>query len=155
VVYVMITTSAAAPSPMEFILVAYDPLDTVRLGLTALPNAAAEAAGGLYTRGTGAGQINQAANGQADSRVLASGTDAITRAALAADTGLKNIRANTAQAGAATTITLDASASATDDFYNNDLIYLTGGTGAGQARFISDYVGATKVATVPTWVTNP
>lgn len=37
--------------------------DIVRLGLTALPNAAAEAAGGLYTRGTGAGQINQEANG--------------------------------------------------------------------------------------------
>jgi hypothetical protein len=65
------------------------------------------------------------------------------------------IRANTAQAGAATTITLDASASATDDFYNNDLLFITGGTGAGQARFISDYVGSTKVATVSTWVTNP
>jgi hypothetical protein len=47
VVYVMITTSAAAASPMEFELVAFDPLDTVRLGLTALPNAAADAAGGL------------------------------------------------------------------------------------------------------------
>lgn len=47
-------------------LVAYDPADTVRLGLTALPNAAAEAAGGLFTRGTGAGQINQAANGMID-----------------------------------------------------------------------------------------
>lgn len=47
VVYVMVTTSAAAASPIEFQLVAYDPLDTVRLGLTALPNAAADAAGGL------------------------------------------------------------------------------------------------------------
>lgn len=36
---------------------------------TALPNAAAEAAGGLYTRGTGAGQINQQANGQIDSNL--------------------------------------------------------------------------------------
>lgn len=41
--------------------------DLVRLGLTALPNAAAEAAGGLYTRGSGAGQINQPANGSIDS----------------------------------------------------------------------------------------
>lgn len=47
-------------------VVAYDPVDTVRLGLTALPNAAAEAAGGLYTRGSGAGQINQPANGMVD-----------------------------------------------------------------------------------------
>lgn len=40
--------------------------DIVRLGLTALPNAAAEAAGGLYTRGSGAGQITQDANGRID-----------------------------------------------------------------------------------------
>ena len=46
-----------------------DPYDSVRAGLTALPNAAAEAAGGLYTRGTGAGQINQDANGRVDANV--------------------------------------------------------------------------------------
>lgn len=40
--------------------------DVVRAGLTALPSAAAEAAGGLYTRGSGAGQINQPANGMVD-----------------------------------------------------------------------------------------
>lgn len=45
--------------------------DSVRAGLTALPNAAAEAAGGLYTRGAGAGQINQNANGQVDTRWVA------------------------------------------------------------------------------------
>ncbi len=43
-----------------------DSYDAVRMGLTALPNANAEAAGGLYTRGTGAGQINQQTNGQVD-----------------------------------------------------------------------------------------
>ena len=32
---------------------------------------------------------------------------------------------------------------------------LTGGTGVGQARFITDYVGSTRVCTVDTWVTNP
>lgn len=41
-----------------------DPYDSVRAGLTALPNANAEAAGGLYTRGTGAGQLSQTANGE-------------------------------------------------------------------------------------------
>ena len=81
---------------------------------------------------------------------------AIDRAALAVDTGLQTVRSNTAQAGAAGNITLDASASAVDDFYNDHIIYLTGGTGVGQARLISDYVGATKVATtVPNWITNP
>jgi hypothetical protein len=65
-------------------------------------------------------------------------------------------RANTAAAGGATTITLDGSASATDDFYNGHMIVLTGGTGLSQARFITDYVGATKVATVgEAWLTNP
>ena len=47
--------------------------DTVRAGLTALPNAAAEAAGGLYTRGTGAGQINQDANGRIDANEVTVG----------------------------------------------------------------------------------
>lgn len=47
-------------------LVDFDPQDATRLGLTALPNAAAEAAGGLFTRGTGAGQIAQDANGRID-----------------------------------------------------------------------------------------
>lgn len=46
-----------------------DPYDAVRAGLTALPNAAAEASGGLYTRGTGLGQINQDANGRTDVNV--------------------------------------------------------------------------------------
>lgn len=80
----------------------------------------------------------------------------INRAAFAADTGLQTIRSATAQAGAVGTITLDASASAVDDFYIDCLIYITGGTGAGQSRYITDYVGATKVASVrPNWATAP
>ena len=39
-------------------------------GFDALPAAAAEAAGGLYTRGTGAGQINQPSNGEIDVAVV-------------------------------------------------------------------------------------
>lgn len=50
---------------------AVDLNDSVRAGLTALPNAAAEAAGGLYTRGVGAGQVNQDANGRVDTRWVA------------------------------------------------------------------------------------
>lgn len=55
-----------APVLLEIQLTSYNPNDAVRLGLTALPNANAEAAGGLFTRGSGAGQINQQANGQID-----------------------------------------------------------------------------------------
>jgi hypothetical protein len=61
-------------------LVDVDFEDTVRGGMTALPNAAAEAAGGLYTRGTGAGQINQSANGRTDANAISmSGTTLTAR----------------------------------------------------------------------------
>lgn len=66
------------------------------------------------------------------------------------------IRSGTAQAGAATTITLDAGASATNNLYQNETIFIRSGTGAGQSNIIASYVGATKVATVAaTWATNP
>jgi len=65
-------------------------------------------------------------------------------------------RTGTAQAGGATTITLDAGANASDDFYVNWYVRTTGGTGAGQTKKIVDYVGATKVATVESaWSVNP
>ena len=54
--------------------------DLVRLGLTALPNAAAEAAGGLYTRGTGTGQIAQDANGNVRVNVDTIKTNAVVNA---------------------------------------------------------------------------
>lgn len=60
-----------------------NPYDAVRGGMTALPNAAAEAAGGLFTRGSGAGQINQPANGRIDTNVVAMATDTVSAAALA------------------------------------------------------------------------
>jgi parallel beta-helix repeat protein len=62
----------------------------------------------------------------------------------------------TAQAGAASTITLASDASALDDEYNSLAIEITAGTGAGQIKTISDYVGSTKVATVSAaWDTQP
>ena len=66
------------------------------------------------------------------------------------------IRTSTAQAGAAGSVTLDASASAVDSFYNRTLVSIVGGTGVGQARFVTGYTGATKVAAIsPNWATNP
>jgi hypothetical protein len=63
--------SGMAMLPLEVELTATNNQDAVRMGLTALPNAAAEAAGGLFTRGTGAGQINQDANGRINVNLLA------------------------------------------------------------------------------------
>lgn len=63
------------------------------------------------------------------------------------------VRSGTAQGGGATSITLDAGASAVDDDYKNLVVKLTGGTGAGQMRRIPAYAGSTKVATVVSpWV---
>lgn len=63
----------------------------------------------------------------------------------------------TAQAGAASTITLAAGASAIDSTYNGQVVALTGGTGVGQAARVLSYVGATRVAalTAPWPATTP
>jgi hypothetical protein len=56
----------------------------------------------------------------------------------------------TAQGGTASTITLATSASSVHGAYNGMWIEITGGTGSGQVRKITDYNGDTKVATVDT-----
>lgn len=108
---------------------------------------------GTITTATNVTTVNGLAANVITAASIADG--AIDRATFAADTGLQSIRSNTAQAGAGTSITLDASASATTDFYKNALIVLTGGTGVGQGRYCTAYNGTTKVATVSAWATNP
>lgn len=64
-------------------------------------------------------------------------------------------RRNTATAGTAGSITLDAGAPITVDLFKGQLIFLDSGTGVGQVRLITAY-SAVRVATVtPNWVTNP
>ena len=46
------------------------------------------------------------------------------------------------------TFTLQATASAVDDFYNNGTIYIQSGKGAGQLREITDYTGSTRTPTI-------
>jgi hypothetical protein len=74
----LFTATGAIPVSITIVTTAADPTDSVRFGLTALPNAAAEAAGGLYTRGAGAGQIAQQANGQVDVNLSTIKTQAVT-----------------------------------------------------------------------------
>lgn len=53
-------------------------------------------------------------------------------------------------------IQLATSASSTDDIYNGKTVIILSGTGSGQERTISDYVGSTRTATVSSnWTTNP
>lgn len=62
----------------------------------------------------------------------------------------------TAQAGASTTITLATTASVFNDTYNTQTIRLLSGTGQGQIGTISDYAGASRVATMAVaWTVNP
>lgn len=67
--------------------------------------------------------------------------------------------AGTALGGSATTITLPVTASAVDDAYNGAAgtheIVILENTGAGQRRIPTDYVGATRVLTVPAWAVVP
>jgi hypothetical protein len=61
----------------------------------------------------------------------------------------------TAQAGAASTITLQSDEPTTADLYKGRAIEIVDGTGAGQGRFITGY-STGRVATVNTpWVINP
>jgi hypothetical protein len=83
---------------------------------------------------------------------VARGTDGqrVFREQLSGDEG-------TAQSGStSTTLKLRSGASFSDDAYNNLTIQIISGTGAGQSKTITDYVGSTKVATVNSaWTTTP
>jgi hypothetical protein len=66
------------------------------------------------------------------------------------------VRSRLAQAGASTTITLDTGATATDALYNGNIVSIIAGTGAGQNKVITGYVGSTRVATVDSaWAVTP
>lgn len=131
--------------------------------------------GGIYlalVNNTGATPTDQMTKFQfggaeGDLAVTASGTTSYLQDDLrqiagstTAGTNLSNAYASfetgTAQAGSSTSITLRSGASASDSFYNSQVVYIMSGTGSGQTNKITSYVGSTKVATVETtWVTNP
>lgn len=68
----------------------------------------------------------------------------------------ENLRIGVAQAGAASTITLDSGASGTLNFYQFHPIKIIGGIGANQSAWIISYDQTTKIATIDhTWFTNP
>lgn len=145
----------------EIQLTAVNLQDSVRAGLTALPNAAAEAAGGLYTRGTGAGQINQPVNGRVDVNTIAvSGTTQTARdigasVLLSAGTGTGQldfasgvVKANLAQIlGTALTETAGQIAAAFKQFF--DVASPT-----GTMKAITNVVTATNLTNLPAITSN-
>ena len=68
--------------------------------------------------------------------------------------GRDSVNEGLAQAGSATTITLNANASSVDDCYNGQMIFIRSGTGQDQLAVVTDYVGSTKVATIKTHTNN-
>lgn len=128
--------NASAKLPVDF-------SDLVRLGLTALPNAAAEAAGGLYTRGTGAGQVNQPANGMIDSNVVRNAGTAITSAA-----GIQEVKVASVAANAIT----DAAVATDMDSYAAKIWVIKEGTTADHyaVRWFKNGTPITSGITSPT-----
>lgn len=115
-----------APCVMEIEVAAVDKFDGVRYGLTALPNAAAAATGGLNVMD---------ANGGIAANITHTGT---------------------AQAGSGLTITLASGASSVSNTYRHQWVQIISGPGAGESRQIDAYVGSTRVVTVNyAWQTTP
>lgn len=94
---------------------------------------------------------------QTNSTILDSANGAIYRNVTKYGTTLTRQQiSKTAQGASNNTITLEAAASAIDSEYNTFRIYISSGTGSGQTKTITGYVGSTKVATVDSnWTVNP
>jgi hypothetical protein len=111
----------------------------------------------LLSNGTGTGQLDFTSGVVKANATQILGTAVSTPATAGIlDVNVKNIggvtqfesvRIATATAGTATTLTLDASASAIDNYYVGSVMMITSGANSGVCRTITGYVGSTKVAT--------
>jgi hypothetical protein len=137
------TTNACAPLYLQVIEEAVYDAFYAASATGAVP----VASGGITTASFAAGAINAAAIANA----------AIDAATFAADVDAKFgiLATGTLQSATATTAVLAAALSYSDDIINGATLVITGETGAGQRRIITDYVGATNTATVDTWTTTP
>jgi hypothetical protein len=132
-------------------------------------DASASSTNGIYdpaivilTGGTGAGQARMIHDYNGTSKVATVNRDwrvapdnTTTFRIVAADQPIST-NEGLAAGGGNTSITLNSSASSTNNTYNGQLVVLRTGTGQDQTRMITAYNGATKVATVgEAWATNP
>jgi hypothetical protein len=82
--------------------------------------------------------------------------DATSEYVIKGDAGRDHVNEGLVQAGTSTTVTLNALASASNEAYTGQLIFLRSGTGADQAKIVIAYNGTTKVATIDgTWAVIP
>jgi hypothetical protein len=140
-------------------LTATDRQDSVRGGMTALPNAAAAASGGLYIRGAGAGAINQDANGRVDVNVVAWSADTTMVANLLAS-GKVMLTGTVSTAGFTPTTSAfetAATAEATADHFVGRIVLWTSGALQYQQALITAYTltGGKGHFTVTTMTDSP
>lgn len=65
------------------------------------------------------------------------------------------VESGTLQSATSTTAVLRSATSFANDIVNGATLVITGGTGVGQQRVITDWVSSTDTATVDTWTTTP
>ena len=150
-------------------IVIYDGILVSATANTATLGAGASSSDGAYdpailaiVGGTGSGQSRLVLQYAGASRLATvdrdwkTVPDATSEYVLIATEGREHVNEGAAQGGGASTVTLNAQASASDDAYIGQTIFLRSGTGEDQARRVSDYNGSTKVATVDRpWDTIP
>jgi hypothetical protein len=72
------------------------------------------------------------------------------------DAGREHVNEGLAQAGTATTITLNTLASDQDNVYNGQAVFIRSGTGEDQLGLVESYNGTTKIATMhDPWAITP
>lgn len=108
----------------------------------------------LIVSGTGAGQSRQIWEYDHTSKVAYVGRDWVTNPSTDSEycilswPGDTHVNEGKAQAGGTATITLNSLASSVNNVYRGQIVFVTAGSGADQAKMITDYNGSTKVATV-------
>jgi hypothetical protein len=127
--------------------------------------AAASAVDGTYdpsvvaiVGGTGSGQSRYILEYAGATRTATVGRDwktnpdATSEYIIFSNPGHEHVNEGLAQGGGASTITLNALASSSNDAYKGQTVFIRSGTGADQAGRVTAYNGTTKVATVtPAW----
>lgn len=113
------------------------------------------------TGGTGVGQTRRIINYVGSTKVITVdrnwvvNPDATTTFDITASAGSVIAVEGQIVSATATTAVIGSEGSATNSIYNEGVIAITSGTGAGQYRDIISYVGATKTVTVAAWNVTP
>lgn len=146
----------AAETDVVIPLTDIDPYDTVRAGLTAMPNVASGSAGALITAGTGTAQLN-VSGGRGDADVIRiSGSQATADNLEAVYAGPVFLADSVQSVASASVFDGSSSLSSTDDFYNKCALAFTSGANKGVTRKILDYTGSTRTLTMDeAFVTAP